>query len=242
MKGAHATKTIADGVIRHRACPYHVCDQSVGFSQRKRLPIRLVIWAVLMNTQEHDLDRKQFMHALAVSASTMIAASVIFVVPNQISFGNEPSSPAPSAVYAKIVLPIGHPYWSQDEGGSTKSLEGSRPAVESWIANKAFRLGKTKVRAATQWIRLAEKGEEHVALWAGWGCPVEGRVVERTADGKIKVELSGWAPVLPKIKGRVLSSEVGSRRVAVVDVGVDDGPYAYVGLVVGPPVPNTSSP
>ena len=48
---------------------------------------------------------------------------------------------------------------------------------------------------------LAEIGEEAADVWSAsvdgksWGCPVDGRVVERTEDGKVKVRLDGWANI-----------------------------------------------
>ena len=70
----------------------------------------------------------------------------------------------------------------------------------------------------------------------GWGCPVDGKVVERTADGRVEVELSGWSPVEAEVKGQILPDEIGSRRIAVVDSGV-----AYVALFVGPPASSALS-
>ena len=54
----------------------------------------------------------------------------------------------------------------------------------------------------------------------GWGCPVVGKVAERTADGKVRVELSGWLPAVPEIKGQTLPAEIGCHRIAVVDSGI----------------------
>ena len=80
-------------------------------------------------------------------------------------------------------------------------------------------------------------GEEAADVWSAsvdgkhWGCPVDGRVVERTEDGKLKVKLDGWAPFPTKVKGTTLPAEMGSRRIAVVEDG-----RAYVALFVGPPL------
>ena len=128
-------------------------------------------------------------------------------------------------VYAKIILPMKQP------------AEGEHPAVESWIARRLRKRGKTELRAVTTWVRLAENGEEATRLWNAtvdgkhWGCPVSGRVVERRADGKAKVSLMGWAPFPMEVRGTTLPAETGSRRLAVV--GHDD---AFVALVVGPPL------
>jgi hypothetical protein len=121
-------------------------------------------------------------------------------------------------------------------------VEGEHPPVESWIARKLRNRGETELRAVTQWVRLSEEGEKEAHIWSatvdgkGWGCPVGGRVIRRTADGKVKVRLPGWSPVGAEIKGGVLSAETGSRRIAVVDTGgVDQSGRAYVALFVGPP-------
>ena len=133
-------------------------------------------------------------------------------------------------VYAKVLLPV------QFEGN------GSYPVVESWIAKNLRRRGTTELRAVTHWVRLAEKGEQTIPVWnatvdgKGWGCPVDGKVVERTSDGRVKVELSGWSPVGAEVKGQILPDEIGSRRIAVVDSGV-----AYVALLVGPPASSALS-
>ena len=129
------------------------------------------------------------------------------------------------SVYVKIVLPM------------KASAEGKQPLVESWIARKLRKRRKTEYRAVTQWVRLAEEGEEVAHVWSGtvdgkhWGCPVAGRVVERTEDGKVKVRLAGWAPFPTRVKGTTLPAETGSRRIAVVAAGT-----AYVALFVGPPL------
>ncbi len=154
---------------------------------------------------------------------------VLFVITAQLSLANDQPSFERVKVYAKIILPV-------------ESLrEGSHPIVESWIARKLLKRGKSDVRAVTHWIRLAEKGEKTTRVWdaivdgKGWGCPVVGRVVERTRDGKIKVDLSGWSPGAPEIKGQTLAGEIGSRRIAVVDTGEgDESGIAYVALFVGP--------
>lgn len=166
--------------------------------------------------------------------SVLIAAHVMFVAPTQSSFANELPSSERCTVYAKIVLPMESPG------------EGSHSVVESWIAKKLRKRGTTELRAVTHWVRLAEQGEEITHVWnatvdgKGWGCPVVGKVVERTTDGKVKVELSGWSPVGAEIKGQTLAAEIGSRRIAVVDSGrVDDSGIAYVALFVGPSVTNT---
>ena len=111
-------------------------------------------------------------------------------------------------VYAKIVLPI-------------KAPDGKQPWVESWITKKLRKRGRTEYRAVTHWVRLAEIGEESADIWSAsvdgkhWGCPVYGRVVERT-DEKVKVSLDGWAPFPTRVKGTTLPADTGSRRIAVV--------------------------
>ena len=50
----------------------------------------------------------------------------------------------------------------------------------------------------------------------------------------MRVTLSGWAPFPPKIKGNSLPAEIGSRRIAVVDTGRDDGAKSYVALMIAP--------
>ena len=50
------------------------------------------------------------------------------------------------SVYAKIVLPMKTPG------------DGKHPLVESWIARKLRKRGKTEYRAVTQWVRLAHDG------------------------------------------------------------------------------------
>lgn len=138
-------------------------------------------------------------------------------------------SSAPNAIYAKVILPMKEPD------------SGKNPVVESWIAEKLRKRGQTELRAVTPWIRLAEKGEKNAPVWdavvdgKGWGCPVGGRVKERTGDGKVKVSLPGWAPVALKVKGTTLPAEVGSRGIAEVEDG-----KAYVALFVGLPAPPAS--
>ena len=165
--------------------------------------------------------------------STLIAVQLVFADPAHDLFANEPAQEK-SAVFAKIVLPMKSPN------------EKSQPVVESWIARKLRKRGATQLRAVTNWVRLAGKGEHVRHVWnatldgKGWGCPVVGRVAERTADGKIEVELSGWSPVGARIKGQTISAEVGSRTIAVVDTGGgDENGIAYVAFFVGPAVPNT---
>ena len=164
--------------------------------------------------------------------STLIAVQLVLVVPAHDLLANEPVQEK-SVVFAKIVLPI------------KSANDQSQPVVESWIANKLRKRGATELRAVTNWVRLADKGEQAKHVWdatvdgKGWGCPVAGRVTERTADGKIKVDLSGWSPVGAEIKGQSISAEVGNRSIAVVDIGGGDKDgIAYVALFVGPPDPD----
>jgi hypothetical protein len=155
--------------------------------------------------------------------------ALVLLVPGQLSLANDQPSSATYAVYAKIILPLKPP------------RDGSHPIVESWISKNLQKWGKSKLRAVTQWVRLAEKGEKVTRVWNAtvdgqvWGCPVAGRIVERTKDGKVKVELLGWSPGGAVIKGQTLATEIGSRKIAVVDTGEgDDSGIAYVALFVGP--------
>jgi hypothetical protein len=76
-----------------------------------------------------------------------------------------------------------------------------------------------------------------------WGCPVAGRVAERTTDGKVRIDLHGWSPVVPEIRGQTLRDEFGSRRIAVVDTGSgDDSGRAFIALFVGPLPTESRSP
>ena len=163
---------------------------------------------------------------------TFLSAGVVALalfVPAQSSFANDQPSSTTYAVYAKIILPVKPP------------RDGSHPIVESWISKNLHKRGRSELRAVTQWVRLAEKGEKITRVWnatidgKGWGCPVAGRIVERTKDGKVKVELLGWSPVGAEIKGQTLEAEIGSRRIAVVDTGEgNDSGIAYDALYVGP--------
>jgi hypothetical protein len=136
-----------------------------------------------------------------------------------------------NSIYAKIILPVKEPE------------KGKHPVVESWIAKKLKKHGNTDLRAVTGWVRLAEEGQDIARIWDAtldgkiWGCPVTGRVVERTVAGRVKVHLSGWAPFVLKVKGTSFQAETGSRKIAVVDDG-----RAYVALFVGPPPVESGSP
>lgn len=170
------------------------------------------------------------MRILLVCALAVTAGYAGSSAASQLVRADDPKPCESCGIYAKIVLPV------------KATAEGTHPVVESWIAKKLRQRGHTELRAVTDWIRLAEKEEEITRVWNAtvdgrrWGCPVTGRVVERTSDGKVKVELSGWSPVVAKIKGQQLTAETGSRRIAVVDTGAaDDSGKAYVALFVGPP-------
>ncbi len=128
------------------------------------------------------------------------------------------------AVYAKIILPKKTP------------AEGKHPVVESWIAKKLKKKGKTELRAVTDWIRLPGEGERARQVWSAtydgkrWGCPVVGscHLGKGKKAGKLVADMGGWTPVFPEIKGATLNAEVGDRRIAVVEDGI-----AYVALYVG---------
>ncbi len=140
----------------------------------------------------------------------------------------EPGSNEGMAVYAKILLPVKAP------------ARGGDFAVESWIARKLRKRGVTEFRAVTGWVVLAAKGEAVTHLWDATldgkrcGCPVTGRVSERSADGRLHVSLSGWSPFGADVKGNSLAAGIGCRRMAVVDTGRVDGMEFYVALFVGP--------
>ena len=135
-----------------------------------------------------------------------------------------------SAVYAKVILPVKAP------------AEGDHPSVESWIAQKLRKLGATEFRAVSGWVRLADRSEDRTDIWDAtldgehYGCPVDGQVSERTADGRVHVTFRGWAPGAPRIKGNSLLAEIGSRTIAVVDTGRVDGVKSYVALMIAPAI------
>ncbi len=132
-----------------------------------------------------------------------------------------------NAVYAKVLLAVKPP------------AAGEHPPVESWIAQRLRKRGVTELRAVTGWVRLAEMGEDRTALWNAvldgdsYGCPGKGWVSARTANGKVRVDFTGWAPFPSKIKGNSLPAEIGSRGIAVVDGGRTDG-VSYVALMIVP--------
>lgn len=153
----------------------------------------------------------------------------ILLIPVQLSFANDQISDKTNAVYAKIILPAQSPN------------DPTAPKVESWISKSLNKRGVAKLRAVTQWIRLPEKGNEVIQAWdamiddKNWGCPVTFRAVERTKDGKIKIEVLGFSPAAPEIKARTIAAEIGSRRIALVDSGkVNEEGIAYIALCVGP--------
>ena len=169
------------------------------------------------------------MKPMATGDVALRTGLVLLVIPAHVMLANEQPSPERGSVYAKIVLPM-------------ESLDdGTQPIVESWIGKILHKRGRSNVRAVTGWVRLPEKGEKYAHVWNAivdgklWGCPVSGRVVERTKDGKVKVELSGWSPGAPEIKGQTLAGEIGARKIAVVDTGEgDDSGVAYIALLVVP--------
>ena len=154
-----------------------------------------------------------------------------FFISPQPAVEKDQVSPPANAVYAKIILPI--------EAGNNQSF----PKVESWISKNLNKRGKTNCRAVTDWIRLPEKGDDVIEAWDAlvdnktWGCPVSYRAVDRSGNGKIKVELHGFAPASPDIKGQTIDSEIGYRGIAVVDTGSADNSIAYIALLVGPALP-----
>ena len=138
------------------------------------------------------------------------------------------------AVYAKVILPM------------KESAKENHPVVEAWIGKNLRKRGETDLRAVTNWIRLPDGKNEVAPVWdavvdgKGWGCPVGGRILERTTAGKVKVSLTGWTPFGGDIKGGTLPDEIGSRKIAVVG-GRNEGFKAYVALVVAPPSVDASS-
>ncbi len=133
-----------------------------------------------------------------------------------------------SAVYVKVILPVKAP------------ADGDHPSVELWIAQKLRKLGATESRAVSGWFRLTDSSEDRTDIWDGisdgkhYGCPVDGQVSERKADGRVHVTFRGWAPGAPRIKGNSLPAEIGSRTIAVVDTGRVDGVNLYVALMIAP--------
>ncbi|MGB1930515.1 MAG: hypothetical protein ACPHO8_14490 [Mariniblastus sp.] len=156
-----------------------------------------------------------------------ILTTSLFISP-QPAFVKDQISPPANAVYAKIILPI--------KAGKNQSF----PKIESWILKNLNKRGKTNCRAVTDWIRLPEKGDDTIEAWDAfvdnktWGCPVSYRAVDRSGNGKIKVELHGFAPASPDIKGQTIDSEIGYRGIAVVDIGSANNSTAYIALFVGP--------
>lgn len=168
------------------------------------------------------------MKPISTLCSLLVSALVLFVSGHRV-LADDQSSSTDVAVYAKVVLP------AKPRHG------GAHPVVESWIAKKLHKLGKSDLRAVTGWVRLAEKDEKHTEVWTAnlegnlWGCPVNGKIVEQTEGGKVRVELLGWSPAGAEVEGQTLASEVGSRGIAKVDTGQgDDSGIAYVALFVGP--------
>ena len=132
-----------------------------------------------------------------------------------------------NAVYAKVILAV-------------KALDdGDQPLLESWIAKELRKRGATDLRAVTDWVRLTDGGDS-TSVWEAKldgelsGCPVDGQVGERTADGKVQVTLSGWSPFGANIRGNTLPDEIGSRGIAIVDPGRADEVESYVALMIAP--------
>ena len=132
-----------------------------------------------------------------------------------------------NAVYAKVILAV-------------KALDdGDQPLLESWIAKELRKRGATDLRAVTDWVRLTDGGDS-TSVWEAKldgklsGCPVDGQVGERTADGKVQVTLSGWSPFGANVRGNTLPDEIGSRGIAIVDPGRADEVESYVALMIAP--------
>ena len=132
-----------------------------------------------------------------------------------------------NAVYAKVILAV-------------KALDdGDQPVLESWIAKELRKRGATDLRAVTDWVRLTD-GADSTSVWEAKldgelsGCPVDGQVGERTADGKVQVTLSGWSPFGANVRGNTLPDEIGSRGIAIVDPGRADEVKSYVALMIAP--------
>lgn len=164
------------------------------------------------------------MRAHLVAILSLFTGYAPALVSGQTALTHDSIPSATKPIYVKIVLPMKEP------------VKGNHPLVESWIAKDLQSRGKTELRAVTNWVRLAENGEQVTRVWDGsvdgknWGCPVAGRVLKRAQDGKVRVSLVGWAPFAVKVTGTTLPAETGSRNIAVVD-----DVSAYVAIFVGPP-------
>ena len=140
---------------------------------------------------------------MKINFSIFAIHALLFLISSNLnSFGDEPSPSAPSTVYARVVLPVGHPYLKRIRESDRKTQPVR--AVENWITNKSLQIGQTKVVAVTDWVPISEKATESTNLLDGPGCPVSAWV-ERTQKGKIKVELPGWAPAAPTTISVLLS-------------------------------------
>ena len=229
----------SDEVVRLR-CPendvFHAALNSAEFfrpdSLREGFPIRLVNWF-----RRVDIPKKLIRDADAMKPIlTCRSVLFLFVITSQLSLAKDQPLPESGTVYAKIVLPV------------ESAREETHLITESWIAKKLRKRGKSDLRAVTHWVRLAEKGEKSTQIWnatvdgKGWGCPVVGRIVDRTKHGKVKVELLGWSPGGAEVKGQTLAAEIGRRKIAIVDTGEgDESGIAYVALFVGPALPELIS-
>lgn len=193
-------------------------------------------WPRVLDRDERGTNSKVFMMNQAIRA--MFGLSLIFSASTPcVSGENESETKAKSFVYAKVAFPAKSPYWRERSKGLNSQEDGSvNRVVESWFAKAALKQHKCDVRAATSWMRISEGSEPPAELFAGWGCPVTGRIVDRTQDGRIEIALSGWTPGLPEIRDHVISADIGARGLAVVYVDELEQPLAFVGLIVTPAI------
>ena len=125
------------------------------------------------------------------------------------------------SIYVKIFVPV-------------KSPASDKEPIESWVQKQLKKRGAKHVQAATHWIKLPDPGENMTQIWNASvdgkfsGCAVDAHPVKQLANGEIKVKLTGWAPVSPRIKSATLLPEPGNRRVVVVD-----DHWAYFAILVG---------
>lgn len=152
----------------------------------------------------------------------LILAVALRTAPIVCGDGPGTTSPDKSCVYVKILLP------------ETQS-KIQVAVVEKWIADQLADREPSGVIAVTGWTRLPEQGETNGQVWDAvlgektMGCPVHSEAVERDSQGKIRVKLTGWAPIPVEQTGMLISDEIGCHQIAVVDGGA-----AYVAIIVVP--------